>query len=114
MDQSRRSHVLTDLSRLRPMVKHLQCRIKTVDPGGIPDQNCERLVNIRLEQNTHIFDTNLQKQLLLDYNQKSKTKAQEWSKFTANKKSLITIIYRQYDEATKTRIALKTAYKADS
>ena len=34
-------------------------------------------------------------------------------KFVANKKALITIIFRQYDKATKTKIALGTNYEAD-
>ena len=40
---------------------------------------------------THVFNANLQKQLLSDYDLKSKTKSQEWAKLTANKKALITI-----------------------
>ena len=37
----------------------------------------------------------------------------EYSKFLADKKALITIIFGQYDEATKTKIALGAAYAAD-
>ena len=51
---------------------------------------------------------NLQKQLLLEYDHKSKTKTQKWAKLTANKKSLITIIFGQQDDATRTKIALGT------
>ena len=47
------------------------------------------------------------------YKQKSKIKAQEWPKFTANKEVLMTIIYRQYNEATKNKIALGRKYNVD-
>ena len=49
----------------------------------------------------------------MDYKQKSKTKAQEWFKLTANKKSLMTIIYGQCDDATRTKITLGVTYKVD-
>ena len=44
----------------------------------------------------HVFDANLQKQLLSDYDLNSKSR--EWAKLTADKKSLITIIYRQCND----------------
>ena len=66
-----------------------------------------------MQQKYHVFNPNLQKQLLSDYNQKSKLKLQEWSKLTADKKSLITIIFGQCDDATRTEIALGTNYKKD-
>ena len=56
---------------------------------------------------------NLQKQLLLDYELKLKIKTQEWTKFTADKKSLITIIYGQCNHTTRTKIALGINYAAD-
>ena len=64
-----------------------------------------------MQQKYHVFNPNLQKQLLSDYNQKSKLKLQEWSKLTADKKSLMTIIFGQCDDATRTEIALGTNYK---
>ena len=42
---------------------------------------------------------------------KCKLKLQEWSKLTADKKSLMTIIYRQCNDATRTEIALGNDYK---
>ena len=67
---------------------------KTVNPTvGVDSLAGVRPLIIVLEKKTHIFDTNLQKQLLSDYKQKSKTKAQEWSKLTADKNFLMTIIY---------------------
>ena len=59
------------------------------------------------------FDPNLQKQLLSDFGQKSKIKSQEYSKFIADKKALMTIIYRQCNEATKTKLALGRIYNVD-
>ena len=53
--------------------------IKTVNPNGIPTADGERPAIIRLEQETHIFNANFQKQVLLDFDQKSQVKSQEWS-----------------------------------
>ena len=64
-------------------------------------------------EQTHVFDANLQKERLLEYKRDSKNKSQEYAKFLANKKALITIIFRQCDEATKTKIALGATYAAD-
>ena len=65
-----------------------------------------------LEQKTLVFDANLQKYILLDFNQKSKIKSQEYSKSIADKKALMTIIYGQCNEVTKTKIALGASYTA--
>ena len=64
-------------------------------------------------EKTCVFNSNLQKQLLSNYDQKSKIKSQEWAKLTANKILLITIIFGQCDEATRTQIALGTTYKTN-
>ena len=64
-------------------------------------------------EKTNIFDKNLQKQLLLYYDQNSKTKTQEWVKIIADKNSLMTIVFAQCNEATRTDIALGTTYKTD-
>ena len=61
----------------------------------------------------HSFDANFQKQLLSDFDQKSKIKLQEYSKFVADKKTLMTIIYGQCDKAAKIEIALGANYNAD-
>ena len=66
-----------------------------------------------LLQKSHVFDANLQKELLLEYKRNSKIKSQEYTKFLADKKDLITIIFGQCDEATKTKIAYGTTYTAD-
>ena len=62
---------------------------------GNEDQNC--------------FSSNL----LLEYKRNSKNKFQQYSQFLQDKKSLITILYRQYDEATQFKIALKDNYTED-
>ena len=64
-------------------------------------------------EKTHVFYKNIQKQLLVKYEQKSKVKSQEWSKLVSDKKSLIITIFRQCDEATRTKIALGTSYAAN-
>ena len=61
----------------------------------------------------HVFDANLQKQLLSESDQNSKIKAQEFSKFITNKKTLIIIIFGQWDKATKIEIAVRTNYNTD-
>ena len=66
-----------------------------------------------MEQRIHIFDANLQSQLLFDFAQKSKTKSQEYFKFVANKKALMTIIYGQWNKARKIEIALGATYDVD-
>ena len=62
---------------------------------------------------THVFDAYLQKELLSECKRDSKNKSQEYAKFVADKKALLTIILGQYDEATKTEFALGTIYAAD-
>ena len=64
-------------------------------------------------QKTHVFDANLQKKILSEDKQNFKIKSQEYTKFLANKKALIIIIFGQCDEATKTKIALGATYTAD-
>ena len=64
-------------------------------------------------EQTHVFDANLQKEPLSEYEWNTKNKSQEYAKFLADKKALITILFGQCDEATKTEIALGTNYAAD-
>ena len=64
-------------------------------------------------EQTHVTDANLQKDLLSKYERNFKNKSQEYAKFLTDKKSLITILYGQYDEATQTRIALGDTYTED-
>ena len=64
-------------------------------------------------EQTHVFDTNFKKELLSEYKRDSKNKSQEYVKFLANKKALITIIFGQCDEATKAKITLEATYVAD-
>ena len=60
----------------------------------------ERPITYETVEQTIVTDANLQKQLLSEYEHNSKNKSQEYSKFLADKKSLITILFGQYDEAT--------------
>ena len=70
-------------------------------------------VTTQMVEKTHVFKSNFQKQLLLEYDHKTNIKKQEWAKLTANKKSLITIIFGQCNDAIRTEISLGTNYKAD-
>ena len=49
----------------------------------------------------------------MEYKRNSKNKSIEYAKFLADKKALTTIIFGQYDEATKAEITLGTTYTAD-
>mmetsp|Transcript_50842 Transcript_50842/g.56774 ORF Transcript_50842/g.56774 Transcript_50842/m.56774 type:complete len:146 (+) Transcript_50842:133-570(+) len=53
------------------------------------------------------------KELLSEFERNLNINSQEYSKFLANKKALITIIFGQCDEAMKTKISLKATYAAD-
>ena len=71
---------------------HVQ--IASVNPTD--DINVEtnmRPVTYQVMEQTIVTNANLQKQLLSDYERNSKNKSQEYNKFLADKKSLITIFY---------------------
>ena len=89
-------------------------KIQTVTPTATIDATTgvRPFVPIVIEQ-THRFYANLQKQLLSEYERKSKIKSEAYVQFLPNKKALITIIFGQCDEATKTKIALKATYAAN-
>ena len=89
-------------------------QVSIVDPNDNPDDvTGERPVCYQMMEQTHVFDTNLWKELLLKYERNFKNKSQENAKFLADKKALITILFRQCDEATKTKIALEATCAAD-
>ena len=69
-----------------------------------------RSVTYRSMQQTIVTNAYLQKQLLSKYECNSNNKSQEYNKFHADKESLITILYRQCNEATQTKIALGDTY----
>ena len=87
--------------------------ISTVNPKNAPTADDSRTPTITMEQRTHGFDTNLQKQLLSKCKQSFKIKAQKFFKFVADKKALITIIFGQCNKAIKTEIALREDYDKD-
>ena len=90
---------------------HVQ--VSTVNPNNDLDEDTgERPVSYQIMEKTHVFDANLQKKLLSEYKWNSKNKSQEYAKFLVDKKALITISFRQCDEATKTKIALRATYIA--
>ena len=83
-----------------------------MDPAAIPDPTTLlRGPIVTLQKRTNVFNPNLQKQLLSELDMKCKVKLQEWSKLIADKKSLMTIIYRQCNDATRTKIALGNYYE---
>ena len=66
----------------------------------------KRVATYDFVNKTIVTDVNLQKELLSEYKRNSKLKFQEYSKFLQDKKSLITILYGQYDEETQNEISL--------
>ena len=69
-------------------------KIETVNPNDQPDPNTGlHPRTVTMARQTHVFDTNLQKELLLEFKWDFKIDSEEYSKFLANKKDLITIIF---------------------
>ena len=88
---------------------HVQVSI--VDSTNQADRvTSKRPVRYQMMEQTHVFDANLQKELLSDYKRKFKNKSQEYAKFFADKMALIMILFGQCDEAIKTQIALGATY----
>ena len=67
--------------------------IETVNPASVPGTNGLCTAIKEMVKKTQVFNSNLQKQLLAEYEQKSRIKSQEWSKHIADKKSLITLLF---------------------
>ena len=88
-------------------------QISTVNSYDVPQADGSHPKRFETMEQTHVFDANLQKELLSECKQNSKNKSQEYTKFLANKKALITIIFGKFDEATKTKIPLGATYAAD-
>ena len=98
------------------MVYHTPIQVSTVNPRGTTGIDAtinERPVAYKTVEQTIVTNANLQKQLLSEYERNSKNKSQEYSKFLQDKKSLITILFGQCDEATQTEIALGDNYTED-
>ena len=72
-----------------------------------------RPTRTEMVEKSPVFDPNLQEQLIPDYDQKLKLKLLECATLIAGKKSLMTIIFRQWDDVTKTESALGASYKAN-
>ena len=77
----------------------------------VDKQTLRRPLISEMQQKSKVFNPNLQKRILSEYDLKCKLKLQEWSKLTSDKKSLMTIIYGQCNSATRTEITLVTNYK---
>ena len=89
--------------------------IQTVNPTATIDltTSVRPPITFVVQKKTDVFDANLQKWLLSQYKRSYKIKSEEYAKLVANKKALITIIFGQFDEATRTKIALGATYAAD-
>ena len=91
--------------------QHIQVSI--VDPNDPEQPDGLHPIRYEMIEQTLIFDANPQKELLSEYKRNSKNKSQKYAKFLADKKDLITILFGQCDEATKSEIALEATYAAD-
>ena len=88
-------------------------QVSTINPMDVPLVNGVHPSHFEIMEQTHVFDANHQKELLSECERDSKNKSQEYTKFLADKKALIKIIFGQCNEATKTKIALRATYTAD-
>ena len=59
-------------------------------------------IDIDMVENPPISNPDLKKQVQPDYNQELTLKLQEWDKLITDKKSLMTVILEQCNDATKT------------
>ena len=87
--------------------------VLTLDPNATPDPTTKkRPTVVKVQERTNVHNPDLQKKLLSEHDLKSKIQLQEWYKLTADKKALMTIIYGQCDDATRTEISIGALYKA--
>ena len=84
-----------------------------MDPEADAAPDGLRPVRYETMEQIQVTDVYLQKELLSEYERNSKNKSQEYTKFLADKKSLIIILFGQCDEATQTKITLGVNYKED-
>ena len=91
----------------------MNIKIDTVDLNATPHGTTGARLTINIvTTKTRIFDANLQKKLLSEYDL-AKIKQQEWTKHIADKKTLMTLISGQYNNATLTKLALGATYEVD-
>ena len=90
---------------------HVQ--ISTINPLDVPIADGSCPAHFKIMEQKPVYDAILQKELLLEYKRGSKNKSQEYAKFLADKKALITILFGKCDEASKTKIALGATYTAE-
>ena len=70
---------------------HVQ--VSTVNPMDLHLANVSHPSRFEMMEQTHVFDTNLQRELPSDYERDSKNNSQEYAEFLANKEAVITIIF---------------------
>ena len=91
----------------------LNVEINTVYPTAAADASGACPNSKVVAKKTHVFDANLQKKLLSQYDLNSKINSQEWAKHIADKKAFMTIISGECEDATLTKLALGTTYAVD-
>ena len=68
-------------------------------------------IDSKMVENPPIFNPNIQEQSWLNYNQELKLKLQELNTIITDKKSLMSMILNQCNEATGAKIALSSFYE---
>ena len=68
---------------------HVQ--LEVVDPSATANAQGVHAMHTEMQEKSHVFDPDLQKRLLSEYDQKCKLKLQEWSKLKADKKSVMAL-----------------------
>ena len=84
-----------------------------VDQHSLPDANGDSPVIKLLTTKTHIFDENLQKQLISEYEIQHHLKKTQWYKYIADEKVIMTLACGQCYEATLTKLALGAMYEVN-
>ena len=67
------------------ITQHVQ--VNTGNLMDVPISNGSRSACFEIVEQSHVFDTNLQKDILSEYRQNSKNKSQDYTKFLTNKKA---------------------------
>ena len=86
--------------------------IDNVNPATIAGTDGSRTPIKQMVEKIHVFNATIQKKLLAEYEQKSKVKSQQQSKLISDQKSLITILFGQCDDATRTKVTLGNTKKS--
>ena len=110
MDEATHTPAYLDATRWLLMI---EVKIDTVDPNALVDFATSVRPFIKIvTTKTHIFDDNVPKQSILEYELQKLLKQHEWEK-NSDKKTIMTLIYGQCDKATLNELSFGATYKAN-